>query len=146
MASILLVCILIVAFCISSFVFSIAVPLEMYDLVQMPKENFCSTSLKLIMMPKPILSSGPNDSLLKLPANDQFQNFRKFLKRKKDTDILRFKLDTQLTITWNFDNEYVIDNVDIKSCSSPTLIHGFGQVKDYAATLSTKPMTKAGFR
>ena len=121
MASILLVCILIVAFCISSFVFSIAVPLEMYDLVQ----NVQGKLLQYVpeidneVLSKPILSSGPNDSLLKLPANDQFQNFRKFLKRKKDTDILRFKLDTQLTITWNFDNEYVIDNVDIKSCSSP---------------------------
>ena len=91
----------------------------MYDLVQNVQGKLQYVpEIDNEVLSKPILSSGPNDSLLKLPANDQFQNFRKFFKRKKDTDILRFKLDTQLTITWKFDNEYVIDNVDIKSCSS----------------------------
>ena len=47
MASILLVCILIVAFCISSFVFSIAVPLEMYDLVQNVQGKLLQYVLKL---------------------------------------------------------------------------------------------------
>ena len=78
MASILLVCILIVAFCISSFVFSIAIPLEMYDFLQTAQGKLLQyvPEIDNEVLSKPILSSAPNDSLL-LPGSDHFQNFRK---------------------------------------------------------------------
>ena len=123
MASILLICILMITFCIGAFVCVFAIPLEMYGLLQNVQRKLIQyvPEIDSEVLAHPILlsSGGIHGNMMVYPEdNYQLVNFRKFLRRKKDAGNMILKdIDAKkLTIAWEFEDAYVIDNIRVNAC------------------------------
>jgi hypothetical protein len=122
MASLLLFCILMITFCIGAFVCVFAIPLEMYGLLQNVQGKLVQyvPEINSEVLAQPVLSFGylNSNTVMHPDDSEQLISLRKFLRRKKEGgNVILKDIDaTQITITWKFEDDYVVDNVEVEPC------------------------------